>query len=510
MYVLAIDCGTQSLRAIIFNQKGALVAKEKMTFDPYLTAKPGYVEQDSTMFYDIMCQAIQNLNRREAEVMGQVAGITITTQRDAVICVDEHGEPLRPAIIWADQRRLEAPRPISLIHAAAFGIVGMKSTADNLSRNFKGHWIQDNEPEIWAKTHKYLQLSAFLNYQLTGLFIDGVASQIGHVPFCYKHFRWEYPKSLKHDIFKINNNKFCDLVNAGKVIGLMTEAAAEVTGLPVGLPVIASGSDKGCETLGVGCMDNETISISLGSQASIQTTTKKYYETLGLIPPFQAVIPGYYNPEIQVYRGYWMISWFLKEFAEKEVRKAKKLGIDPIELLNESLDHIPPGAEGLFLQPYWGAGIKMYEARGAIIGFNDTHTHLHIYRAIIEGIGFALLEGMKKIEKKSGHKIKRLMISGGGSNSDAICQITADLFNLPVSRVQTYETSGLGASIAGYIGVGTFETFEEGVEAMVHEAKTFMPRAEVHVVYNEMYDKIYRKIYSRLKPIYQKFKDIGV
>ena len=242
----------------------------------------------------------------------------------------------------------------------------------------------------------------------------------------------------------------------------------------------------------------------------LQTTTSKYYETLALIPPFQSIMPGYYNPEIQVYRGYWMISWFLKEFAEKEVVLGKALGLDPMTLLNESLAKTPVGSEGLILQPYWGAGVKKNEARGAIIGFNDTHTRVHIYRAIIEGIGFALYEGMCQIQGKSGCKVKKVMISGGGSTSDAICQITADIFNLPVYRVQTYETSALGASIAGYIGLGVYKDFVQGVEAMVHEGDCFEPIQDHHKIYSDMYEHIYKKIYKKLRPIYHRFKDLGL
>lgn len=508
MYVLAIDCGTQSLRGIVFDQKGKMLAKEKIIFEPYYANKPGFAEQDSHIFYDAMCSAVKALIMKAPEVMEKVEGMTVTTQRDAVICVDSEGRPLRPAIIWADQRRIDIPRPMSLIHSAMFSIVRMRGTAENLSRNFKGHWIQDNEPEVWAATYKYLQLSAYLNYKLTGLFKDAMASQIGHVPFSYKNFRWEHQKSLKHDVFHIENSKFCDLVPAGEMIGMVSEEAAAATGLRIGLPVIASGSDKGCETLGVGCMDNNTVSISLGSQASIQTTTAKYYETLALIPPFQSVVPGLYNPEIQVYRGYWMISWFLREFAAKEVQMAKELGVEPVTLLNETLLEIPAGAEGLVLQPYWGAGVKKHEARGAIIGFNDSHTRAHIYRAIIEGVGFALLEGMQQIERKSAYKVTRIMISGGGSNSDAICQITADIFNLPVYRVQTYETSALGASIAGYIGIGVHNSFEEAVSAMVHEGDCFEPQQASNEIYKMIYEKIYKKIYKKLRPIYHKYREI--
>ncbi len=144
------------------------------------------------------------------------------------------------------------------------------------------------------------------------------------------------------------------MVQTGELIGTLTKKASDETGLGMDTKVLAAGSDKGCETIGVGCMDNETISISLGSQASVQTTTDKYYETLTFIPPFQSLIPGLYNPEIQIYRGYWMVSWFKKEFALKEVKLADEMGLVPEVLLDKELAMIPAGSEGLLLQPYWG------------------------------------------------------------------------------------------------------------------------------------------------------------
>jgi sugar (pentulose or hexulose) kinase len=508
MYVLAIDCGTQSLRAMIIDQHGKTLASEKVIFEPYIASEPGYAEQNVLVYYESLCLATQALKKDQLKLMKDVEAIVLTTQRDMAICVDKKGLPLRPAILWADQRMIDEPRPMSLLHDGIFRVIGMKKTTEIISRNCKAHWIQDNEPEVWSKTYKYLQLSAYLNYRLTGKFIDGIASQVGHVPFSYKHFRWEHKHSLKHDIFHIENDKLVDLVPTGEVIGFITKEASGDTGLPTTLKVIAGGSDKGCETLGVGCMSNETIAISLGSQASIQTTTPKYYEALTFIPPFQSVIPGFYNPEIQIYRGYWMVSWFKKEFAAKEVILAKSLDILPEKLLDQELEKIPPGSDGLILQPYWGAGVKLHEAKGAIIGFSDIHTRLHIYRAIIEGIGFALYEGMLRIEKKSNQSIKKIMISGGGSQSDAICQITANIFKLPVHRVQTYETSALGAAIIGYIGLNTYATFEEAIKNMVHDKDVFEPQESQSQLYESIYHKVYKKVYKRLRPIYKAFKEV--
>jgi len=188
--------------------------------------------------------------------------------------------------------------------------------------------------------------------------------------------------------------------------------------------------------------------------------------------------------------------------------EAERRGVLPEVVLDEHLDDVPPGSQGLMLQPYWSPGLTMPEAKGAMIGFGDVDTRAHMYRAIIEGIGYDLLQGVEQIEHKSGKKATRVMVSGGGSQSDAICQITADMFNRPVARSETYETSGLGAAINGFIGIGVYTTHEEAVQKMVHWDSTFLPRPEAARVYQELYERVYKHIYPALRPLYREIQRI--
>lgn len=506
-YVLTIDCGTQSIRGLVFNQYGELLLKIKREIEPYFSLQPGWTEQDPDLYFNTMCDIIKELRDESLEIYDQITGMTVTTQRDCCIVVDEEGKPLRPAILWMDQREA-SKKSLKLPYKVATSAVGMHEVSRKVGAHCKAHWLKEHEKEIWDKTHKYLMLSAYLNFRLTGKYIDSIASTVGHVPFNYKKFQWESDLGLKRQIFQIEREKLYDIVEPGTIIGEVSSEVAEVTGLKVGLPIIASASDKGCETLGAGCVNDETVSISMGSLATIQTTSKKYYELTKFIPPFPAAIPNAYNPELQIYRGYWMITWFKKEFARKEMEESKKTGILPEVLLNKYLNEIPPGSDGLILQPYWGPPLKLPEARGSIIGFSDYHTRIHIYRAIIEGIAYGLFEGMKSIEKHSGVKIKRVMLSGGSSQSDAICQITADVFNKPVYRVQTYETSGLGAAIICFVGLGVFKDYDEAVKSMVRVADYFMPIRENVEIYYDIYHRVYKNIYKRMRPLYHDLKEI--
>ncbi|MDM8539418.1 FGGY-family carbohydrate kinase, partial [Desulfobacterales bacterium HSG17] len=335
-----------------------------------------------------------------------------------------------------------------------------------------------NQSEIWDKTCKYLQISGFINYRLTGQFIDSVASQIGHLPFNYKTQGWAKNHQLSKKLFPIENDKLPKLIAPCEVLGKITSQAAGETGIKKGIPVIACGSDKGCETIGAGVINSEMASLSFGTTATVQILSEKYIEPIKYLPSYPACVPGLFNPEVEIFRGFWMITWFKKEFAHKEVEKAKKMGIAAEEVLNQCLERTKPGAMGLIVQPFWGPGLDYPDAKGAMIGFGDVHTKDHVYRAVIEGLGFALFEGMGKIQGKTGVKIKKATVSGGASQSDEICKITADIFNVPMAKGQTHETSALGAAILTAKGLGVFANLDEAVNNMVHIQKIFEPEPD--------------------------------
>lgn len=507
--ILSIDCGTQSARALLFDENGSLVGKEKVEFEPYFSEYPGWAEQDPEIYWESACKACKDLKEKVPFEWEKIKGVTVTTQRDTGVIVDRQGKALRPAIIWLDQRMAECSEPLPFYEDIAFKTVGMGKAIELTRKKSKSNWIKENQKEIWDMAYKYLLLSGFFIYKLTGKFIDSIGSQIGHIPFNYKKQCWpSLGNNYRWRVFGIERDKLYDLIEPGRIIGEITLDAGIKTGIEPGTPIISSGSDKGCETLGTGCLDTSCVSISFGTTATVQTTSNKYFEPLLFMPAYPSVIPGYYNPEVEIFRGYWMISWFKKEFASREMVEALEKNIPPEEILNKRLKDIPPGSNGLILQPYWSPGLKMPEAKGAIIGFGDVHTRAHIYRAIIEGINYALLDGIEKIENKSKNRVRKVTVSGGGSQSDAICQITADMLNRPVYRGQTYEASGLGSAISSFVCLGIHKSYQEAVEKMVHYEKIFNPDPNNVEIYSSLYKRVYKNIYPRLAPLYKEIQEI--
>ncbi len=509
--LLSIDCGTQSLRAILFSLKGEVLGIHKIPFDPYQSPNPGWAEQDPEIYWKALATACLHLKNNYPAKFSELAGVGVTTLRDSMVNVDEQGKPLRPVMVWLDQRKAKPvykPQPgMKLL----LKVIGMEDTIRKAQSDGKCNWIRQNQTEIWNRTHKYLQVSGFLNYRLTGEFKDSLASQIGHIPLDYKKQRWGNPKGLlsfSAKLYPVEKEKLPELVKPGEMLGKITKTAAAETGLPEGLPVVACGSDKGCETLGMGVVKDDWASLSFGTTATIQTTNRKYLEPLRFMPSYPAVLPSFFNPEVEIFRGFWMITWFKEEFACKEVKKARKRGIPAEAVMNEMLAESEPGAHGLIVQPYWSPGLKEPSAKGAMIGFGDVHKKPQVYRAVIEGLVFALREGLEKIEKVSKHKITKLAVSGGGAQSDEICQITADVFNLPVVRGRTTETSGLGAAIVTAFGTGNYASLEEAMKNMVQYNDEFHPDKKHMETYQLLYKKVYRKIYRKLGPLYNDIRKI--
>jgi sugar (pentulose or hexulose) kinase len=340
--------------------------------------------------------------------------------------------------------------------------------------------------------------------------VDSTGCQVGYMPFDYKKSRWASRWDWKWQVLPIEPPILLDLQPPATVLGEITPEASQATGLPAGLPLIAAASDKACEVIGAGCLEPHIGCVSYGTTATINTTHKRYIEVIPLIPPYPAAVPGSYSVEFQIYRGYWMVSWFKQEFGQHEQQIAAERGIEPETLFDELVNSVPAGSQGLILQPYWSPGLKVPgpEAKGAVIGFGDIHTRAHLYRAILEGLAYALREGKERSEKRSGVPITELRVSGGGSQSDAAMQITADIFGMPTARPHIYETSGLGAAIDAAVGLKIHPDFTTAVKTMTRVSRVFTPDIRAHAIYDGLYQRVYKQLYRRLKPLYEEIREI--
>jgi sugar (pentulose or hexulose) kinase len=500
---LTIDFGTQSVRVSIFNKQGDMLAMKRKVYEPtYHSEKPGYAEHDASFYWENLRDVTQQLKRDEPELLSQVTTSAMTAFRGTAIMLDAKKKPVRKVILWLDQR-MATFEPFSVFHNIAYRFLGLYQTAKLNSKRTMARWVRQNEPDTWKKVKYYVALSTYFNFLLTGELTDSAANMIGHYPLDFITSKWYKPSHIKAAIFNIPISMLVPLKKPGEILGRISKEASLYLGLPQGLPIYAAGPDKAAETLGTGCLTNDVANLSYGTSVSMTIPSKKYIEPEPFLPGYPSSLPNLYNIEVHINRGYWMISWFRDNFAHKETAEAMidKMAVE--EKLNEQMMKIPPGSEGLVLSPYWGPGLRRPEAKGAIIGWSDVHTKVHLYRAIVEGVAFGIQEGFIGMQKRMKHRVKEIRVSGGGSKSDAICQITADIFNLPVSRVQTNETSSLGTAIAAFLASKDFNSPEEAVASMVRVTQTFTPNQEAGKRYAYLYKKVYAKIYPKLIGLYR-------
>ncbi|MBU0513955.1 MAG: FGGY-family carbohydrate kinase [Proteobacteria bacterium] len=509
--VLAIDVGTQSVGAFAFDARGNLIDSARVAYDrPYVSPKPGWAEQDPTHYWDCLGRACRALWAQEVVTPASLAGVALTSQRSTVINLDQEGRPLRPAIVWLDQRRAKALPPLPGFLRTLFKLVGVAETVDYLQAEAEINWIHENEPAIWEATAHYLFLSGYLNYRLTGRAVDSTGGTVGYVPFDYKKHCWLPDKNWKWRAIRVKPGTLPELSPPGSELGTITGQAGTHTGLPPGLPVFAGASDKACEVLGVGCLADHQACIGYGTTATINVNSARYIEPIRLFPPYPSAQPGAYNLEVQVYRGFWMVTWFKEQFCHLEESRAREMGVDAEVLLEELAADVPPGSLGLMLQPYWSPGVRNPgpEAKGSIIGFGGAHHKEHVYRALLEGLAYGMRHGRERIEKKTKQRLTELHLCGGGSKSDLVMQITADVFKLPAIRPAAFEASALGAAMLASWGAGVHPDLETAVGAMAHRARVFEPKPANVDLYERLYRRVYLRLYGRLRPLYLDVMDI--
>ena len=299
--VLTLDFGTQSVRTSLINKQGENVYLFKKAYDPiYFSNKKGYAEQHADFYWDSLIDCLKTLTAESKENLNNIIAMTVTTFRDSAVLLDKDNKPLRPVILWLDQRLARADEKIPAIHRFLFKLVGMKDTVVMNRTRTMAHWVKENEPELWNKVEKYVNISTYINYKLSGELSDSPGGLTGHYPLNYRKGVWYKEGAMKGRIFGVPNRMLPKVVKPGELIGYLKDEVAEEVGLPKGLKLIASGSDKGCETIGLGCLTPDVGAISYGTACTIEVSNPKYHEPEPFLPAYAAAVPNLYNMDVQI------------------------------------------------------------------------------------------------------------------------------------------------------------------------------------------------------------------
>ncbi len=503
--VLAIDSGTQSVRAILYDEEGNQLAVGRHSHRPLLRPSRGAVEQDPDDIWSSMVAAC-----RECMTLAQEAGHPppvaggITSQRKVLIPCDRNGVALSSALHWLD-RRTAMPAKAGVLGRAVRLLSGEDGTLTALLGLSQGNVLREAYPEAYANAAHLLSITGWLTLRLTDSLRDAQGSIAGVYPFDVKKGQWRSSPRM-FQLMGYRREVLPELSQAGTELGRITSRAADETLLPVGMPLIAVGGDKQAEVLGAGVTPESgpVAEISLGTGTSLSMVQRRAKMSLSfrwLTNP--AAQPRAWVHEYMVFRGFWMYTWFLEQFSTHLRQQAEDEGRTLEEVLSDEAAAIPPGSEGLLVLPRWYPTLEDLSERGAVVGFAEHHTRAHMARALVEGIVMDLRRGSELMQAGFAPRPERLRIGGGGARSRWIVQTVADVFDLPVEIPHTPELSALGAAINAAVAAGIHPDHGSAAKAMVRIDELVEPDPGNVVLYNRQYTDGFVPTMEALKPIYK-------
>ena len=496
--VMSVDCSTSGVKCIVWGMNGAEVATGSTSLE-LSVPHPGYGEQDPRDWWAGFVTAVRaSMSYVNPQ---RIKAIAITHQRESFACLDDADHPIRPAMLWLDVRAGQQVEQFGTdrIHT----LTG--KPANPTPAFYKLLWLKANEPETLERTAKVVDVHAYLTHHLTGEWRTSVASAdpLGLVDLT----TGEYSDEILEQV-GLSRGQLPDLVQPGQALGVLTQAAADELGLPVGLPVISGAGDGQSAGLGAGIVAPGVAYLNVGS-GLISGSFSRDYRPSKAYRAMAGTLPGTVNYELFVGAGTLMVSWFIKNFADAQATPA---GMSKEQFWELQAAEICRGAEGLFVLPYWNGQLTPFwdhNAKGVMFGFTGAHTSAHIYRAILEGIALELRFCLEEAEPLWPERILEFISMGGGTRSPLWCQIFADVLQRPIVLAGSDEATALGAGILAAYGAGLFDSVESAASAMTGTGKRYEPNTVAAAEYDKLYET-YRRIYPALKPVFAAATEVAL
>ncbi len=493
--LLGLDIGTTAAKAALFHAGGALLAA---TDAPYPTQflKPGWVEQHPEDWWLAACEAIRCVVARTKEAPVRIAGLAVSAQAPTMLPLDRESRPLRPALIWMDRR---AEQEVGLIikqlgAERVFHITG--NTPDAFYVAAKLLWFKRNEPDLLKQTRRFVQITGYLNYRLTGIHsLDHVHAALLQLRD-YASGAWS-PELC--ELCGVEPSQFPQIRHGHELLGEVTSEAAEATGLLPGTPVMVGTVDGAAAALEAGAAEPGIAAEMTGTSTVLLIPSDG-----GLRDPALTIMP-HAVPGMHLLLGAMVASgaslrWFRDQFGLPEREAAERINLDPFDLLTAQAAAVPAGSSGVIFLPYMmgeRAPIWHTNARGVLFGLSLATPKAAIIRAILEGAAFALRHNVE-VAARAGAPLQELRSVGGGARSPLWCQIKADVLGLPVLLPEASVGAPFGDALLAGMGAGLYDDIVGAVRRLVRPQRRFEPDPAAHDLYNAIYP-IFRSLYEHLR-----------
>ena len=495
-FILAHDLGTTGNKATLFDLDGVIIAS---TFAGYPTAypQPNWAEQDPADWQRAVFESTQQLLAGSAIPPEQIAAISFSGHMQGALVVDEKGVPLRPAIIWADQR---ATPQADFIRQAWGEAEIYRLTGNRVSPAYtaaKILWIKDNQPDLYQHIHKVLQAKDYAAFLLTGVFATDYSDASLTQLLDLENRTWSDDLLSR---LNLSRQLLPDLYPSATVIGNVTPAAAAATGLHSGTPVVIGGGDGACATVGAGSISEGDVYNYIGSSSWVALSVQRPV----FDPQRRTFNFIHLDPNLYCAIGTMQAAGGAYDWLERLLRDEAQTGPQH-EALDVAVSTIPPGANGLLFLPYLlGERSPHWNplARAAFIGLTMPDSRAELARAVLEGVAFNL-RAMLDALRGQGVKVEAMRLIGGGAKSAVWRQILADVYNLPIVQLNlAAEATALGAAIAGGVGVGLYPDY--GVAHQLSPATAAEnPNPATQARYEALYE-LFQQSYAALEPIYER------
>jgi xylulokinase len=469
-YLLAIDNGSQSTKVTIFDARGRAVASARRRLKPYDTSVPGHAVHPGDDLWDSIRQACRDVMAQFSGNPADIAAVGLCTIRYCRAYLAADGSLTEPVLSWMDERvsrPYEPGNPLTRYITTSSGYITHRLTGQfvDTAANYQGVWPIDQDTATWSSDPG--------PYVATGM-----------------------PRDM-----------LFELVPPGGLLGEVTRAAAQATGIPAGLPVYATANDKAVEALGCGLDDDGTVLLSLGTYIAAMTIGSSSRSADDSYWVNFAAQPGKYLYESTgIRRGMWTVSWFqsLLKGPPGEERFSRTPRLQ--DTLNQEASELAPGCNGLLTVHDWLAPSDATWRRGALLGFDGSQGRAHIYRSILEGIALTMANNTAAMERALGRRSPTVLVSGGGSSSDLMMQIVADVFGRPALRTTVNDAAGVGAAICAAVGQRLYPGWAEATAAMVTPGDEFTPDAQAAAAYRKI-NTVYSTLTTFTDPLFRSMAD---
>ncbi|MBS1859073.1 MAG: xylulokinase [Acidobacteria bacterium] len=486
---LGIDVGTGGSRALLVDDRGAVLAGFTAPHEDMTMARPLWAEQRPENWWDAVVAAIRGVLAESGVKGAAIRGIGLSGQMHGLVILDDAGQVIRPSLIWCDQR---SQQQVDFVNAKVGREKILEYTANPVLTGFtlpKLLWVRDHEPANFARVRKMLLPKDYVRFRLTGEFCSEVSDASGTSVFDVVRRRWSWEMM---DALGLDRSILPACYESSEITGRITAQVAELTGLAAGTPVVGGGGDQASSAVGNGIVEEGVVSCTIGTSGVVFAHMEKVaYDPAGRVHTFCHAVRDKWHVMGVTQGAGLSLQWMRNQLCP---------GVSYDALTAEAAQS-PTGAHGLFWLPYlMGERTPHLDAtiRGGWIGMTAKHTRADLIRAVIEGVSYSQRDCLEIVEGL-GVAVASVRASGGGAKSEFWRGLLASILNKRVVTLETQEGSAYGAALLALAGTGAYASVPEVCRAAIRETASVEPNRGDAAFYGKAH-RIYQSLYPALKP----------